>query len=592
MTTKTIHHRFSLSALAAVALAAAILATATTAVAATAVAAEAPLLTATGREYPLISAGAGKKDIRVTLSATLSANLRAVNLRAEVRAYNVNADIAPKILSTTTTPIPAAAHTTAAHTTAAPAAAAAAADTRDLTLTIDLPRLGLYDLTLTALDAADAPVATLNIPCAAVPPRTETGPSDFGVATHFGHGPTRNDLESIPATLALVKLAGFSRIRDEVSWETIERTPGAFAFGPHHDAWIRQTAAHGLAPLVVLDYGNARAYPDAFKGGKGFPETPEARARFVRYATELHKRYGAHVHHWEVWNEPHAWGKPTTENYTLLLKDVYAAIKKLAPQDTIIGAGGGGAGGGPGGDYATAIIRHGGLDSMDAFSIHPYMTPPCTPDTGYGAAGSPIGRVSIPRISQHLGNFVKNPRNTRTDGRQLGLWITEYGAYTSPVGMVQGNPFQALYLTRAYLLARRYGTINVLVWYDFRDDGANPQNPEHNFGIIRRDYAPKPAYVAAATLTHTLGDRPWKRAIMENATAAIHEYGGGGNDDDDTVIAGWSIQSLYHETITIRPLPGKYTLRGWQGDEQTIEIGDKGYPWKIRPLPQYLIRQK
>ncbi|EIP99092.1 beta-glucosidase/6-phospho-beta-glucosidase/beta-galactosidase [Opitutaceae bacterium TAV1] len=537
-----------------------------------------PPLTATGRDYPLITPGPGEKTLRLTLAA----NLRATSIRAEIRAYDVNAAIALKILATTTTPIP-------TNTTPAEATANAATGPRDITLKIDLPRPGLYDITLTALDTADAPLATLNIPYAAVPPRTETGPSDFAVATHFGQTPTASDLESIPASLALIKLAGFSRIRDELSWDTIERTAGNFQFGPHHDAWIRQAAALDLAPLVVLDYGNKRAYPKEFSATKaGFPETPETRALFVRYATELHKRYGDNVHHWEVWNEPHAWGKPTLENYTLLLKDVYAALKKLAPADTIIGCGGGGGGGGPGGDYASAVISHGGLDSMDAFSIHPYMTPPGTPDTGYGAPGSPIGRVSIPAISQHLARFINQSSHLRTDGKKLGLWITEYGAFTSPVGMVQGEPFQALYLSRAYLLARRYGTINVLTWYDFRDDGTNPRNPEHNFGLIRKDYSPKPAYIAAAVLTHTLGDRPWKRAIMENATYAIHEYGEG----DDTVIVGWCVQSLYHENVNIRPKPGKYILRDWQGGEQTLDIGEKGYLLKTRPLPQYLIRQK
>ncbi len=225
---------------------------------------------------------------------------------------------------------------------------------------------------------------------------------------------------------------------------------------------------------------------------------------------------------------------------------------------------------------------------MDAFSIHPYMTPPCTPDNGYSAYNSPIGRVSIPSISQHLARFINHPNNIRSDGKKLGLWVTEYGAISSPVGMVQGEPFQALYLTRAYLLARRYATMNVLIWYDFRDDGTNPRNPEHNFGLIRQDYSPKPAYVAAAVLTHTLGDRPWKRAIMENPTNAIHEYS---NGDNDSVIVGWCVQSLYHELVNIRPKPGTYILRDWQGGEQTVEIGEKGYLWKIRPLPQYLIPQ-
>lgn len=525
--------------------------------------AQAPVeLTFTGEHYHLISPGPGPKDIRVTASA--AGPLPEGTLRLELRGYDsAGAQVERRVLAKAEAPLAA-----------------------EVVLPVTIPQLGLFDLSLQALDPQGRLLASGSATYAAIPPRTDVGPSDFGVATHFGFTDVQDDLGQIPRVLDLIKAAGFAWIRDEISWSTVERTKGIFTFGPHHDAYIGQTVTRGLSPLLILTYGNGAVYPEEFKGSKGFPETPGARAAFVRYALELVKRHGDKVKHWEVWNEPHAWGKPTVENYTLLLKEVSAAVKKADPQAYIIGCGGGGAGGGPSGDYAAAVIRHGGLESMDGFSIHPYISPPGSPDIGYPAKNSPIGpRVNIPDVWQHLGRFIAHENHRKADGRRLELWVTEFGAYSAPVSWVKGEPFQAAFLARAYLLSRRYQTARALFWYNFYDKGVRPDNIEDNFGLVRRDYTAKPAYVAAAVLTATLGDKPWTRAHMDNANVKVLEYGQGAG----RVIAGWTVQQFIGETVTLRLPPGPYTLRDWQGRDSDIVIGDKGYEWQLRALPQYLI---
>ena len=42
------------------------------------------------------------------------------------------------------------------------------------------------------------------------------------------------------------------------------------------------------------------------------------------------------------------------------------------------------------------------------------------------------------------------------------------------------------------------------IWYDWKNDGPDPNENEHNFGTVRPDLEPKPAYVALRTLTHQL----------------------------------------------------------------------------------------
>jgi hypothetical protein len=57
--------------------------------------------------------------------------------------------------------------------------------------------------------------------------------------------------------------------------------------------------------------------------------------------------------------------------------------------------------------------------------------------------------------------------------------------------------------------------VPISIWYDWHDDGADPNEPEYHFGLVRhpcfpdRDpvYDPKPAYFAIQTLVHHL--RGW-----------------------------------------------------------------------------------
>jgi hypothetical protein len=42
------------------------------------------------------------------------------------------------------------------------------------------------------------------------------------------------------------------------------------------------------------------------------------------------------------------------------------------------------------------------------------------------------------------------------------------------------------------------------IWYDWKNDGDDPNENEHNFGTVLPDLTPKPAYIAIRTLTHEL----------------------------------------------------------------------------------------
>lgn len=74
---------------------------------------------------------------------------------------------------------------------------------------------------------------------------------------------------------------------------------------------------------------------------------------------------------------------------------------------------------------------------------------------------------------------------------------------------------QAKYLPRAYLIAMRLGVERVF-WYEFQAPETDALDQESHFGIVHRDLAPKPAYLAYRTLVaqrpagSITQERPWR----------------------------------------------------------------------------------
>ncbi len=413
--------------------------------------------------------------------------------------------------------------------------------------------------------AAAAPVADL-----------DAGLPDAGVATHFGQH--RGDPEIV---MPLIRRAGFRWFRDEIYWDNVEREPGQFVFPGDYDRYVGTAARIGLKPLIVLDYGNAVAYPGLFTGAQGFPRTVEERALFARYAAKVAQRYAKTVGHWEVWNEPSI-GPVSIDDYAALLTSVSAALKRQDPAAQVLACSGGGAGGGPGGDCVASLLKRVPRGVFDGVSIHPYMTP-FDPDAGYPTTPSaPISAVNIPTVWPHLRDMVA--RESAGRAARPSVWVTEIGWPSSAKSTRMTDATQAAYLLRSYLLSRRYPAVAAMFWYDFVDDGTDPADGEKNFGLLSADLAPKPAYVAASVLARTLGARAWNRSLADAGGVRVYQYGTGG----DAVIAGWRTGATAPATRIAVP-PGKYWLRDWQGVTRALVVPDGGLAWALGPMPQYLI---
>jgi len=85
-------------------------------------------------------------------------------------------------------------------------------------------------------------------------------------------------------------------------------------------------------------------------------------------------------------------------------------------------------------------------------------------------------------------------------GVDVPFYVTEMG-WPNHAGSSGTEPeLAASYLARLYLLARTSASFRGIWWYDFQDDGWRPEYNENNFGIVRPDLTPKPAYYVLADI--------------------------------------------------------------------------------------------
>lgn len=449
-------------------------------------------------------------------------------------------------------------------------------------LAFDVPEFGLYTLDAAAVSADGSTNAAASTSYAVVPAVRER-PAEFGVCTHFAQGKGR-----YPLTFDLMRLAGFSRIRDDLTWASVETRPGEYRIPDFADALVARCEERGMEPLFVFGYPNRSCYPGGF-AGKPFPTDDATRAACADALAFAVRRFGPRVPAWELWNEPNC--AHPVDDYLPLLKRVHAAVKSAAPGAKILSGGGSGAGGGIGGSFIDAIISAKAQDFQDGWSVHPYMAPH-SPDHGYPAKGSPTIQVcSVEESMRYL--LSRADANRRGDGKALELHVTEIGWSTSAVG----DERQAAYLARAMLLFRRHAPGVPVYFYDFMDDGDDPKEKEHNFGLVRTDFSPKPAFQAVAVAASLLANRRFTDALADGADRRVYGYGRAGKAD---FYAAWAVGKTWKDeaapdSIKARvALPeGKWRLVDWQGRVlPLVRSPDGSAALDLSIRPSYLVRVK
>jgi len=219
------------------------------------------------------------------------------------------------------------------------------------------------------------------------------------------------------------------------------------------------------------------------------PEDPQDYADAAEWVA---RRWGTHLRAVEVWNEPNLAifleSPDPAKAYASILKAAYPRIKDAAPWVTVLG----GSLAFSDGDFLTALYdEHAIKGSYDAIAYHPYNE------------GRDPRDPWLPQYRKYaFGPGTRWLRDVMVEhgDAAVDLWITEFGFTTCAPGSsfwCVSEAEQAEFTEAGYEIAReRWPFVKAVINYNLRNKGTAPADREAHFGLLRRDFSPKPAYKA------------------------------------------------------------------------------------------------
>jgi len=372
-------------------------------------------------------------------------------------------------------------------------------------------------------------------------------PEPLGVNIHF----TQPD----PGEMALLEALGVRFVRMDLFWHLIEREPGQYDFSDY-DGLVSALSQHDIRVVFILDYGN-----DLYGGGGAAHYSEEGQAAFARFAAAAVSRYRSKGVIWEIWNEPNLdkyWhAAPDPVGYAQMASTVVGAIRRVDPTAWIVGP----ATSGFPWEYIAALADQGVLNRLDAVTVHPY-------------------RLEEPESAWQDYVRLRGILDRASPDRKIPIISGEWGYTTVEQGPTEED--QARYLTRQWLF-HLASDVDLSIWYDWRNDGSDPHEVEHNFGIVTADLVPKMAYQAAQTLISTLDGYSFQRRIP---MAHPEDYLLLLRNGEQAVLAAWTAGSPY--TVTL-PLFCEAEVIAMDGSTHHISATADGLAIPLETSPHYVI---
>ena len=228
----------------------------------------------------------------------------------------------------------------------------------------------------------------------------------------------------------------------------------------------------------------------------GIPETDEKAQAFRRAFEASLQQYKFLSPYIEVGNELNS-GPNAAPFVSRLLTPQFEAMRSAFPEGKVMNAGLGGVGK----DWWEAFVKAGGIDKVDAISVHPGHHPRA-PEFWEGWDGwvfrSQMGRV--------FGTLDKLGLRGKRE-----VWVTEAYNPSAPQRSQLDLRTSADYTVREQCLSQALG-VRVVEWYQLQDGtwfstAPNPADNEFSYGMVYTDLAPKPQAIAYGVMTGILEGR-------------------------------------------------------------------------------------
>lgn len=357
----------------------------------------------------------------------------------------------------------------------------------------------------------------------------ESGRELLGVMTPTGNNPTfqpkdrflfgmcahsaRYDDATMQAEAYAAGLIGIDVIRTGVSWGSLQPDPNTWKWSKmdrevelYRQQNIEQQYIFAFTPRWATT-GDASA-KDWLVWSRAAPQMEP----WKNYIDQVTKRYHNDIRYWELWNEPDlGFFRGTPEEYIQMCKAAYPILKRNAPNAIMLSGGWSAANRNPG-FIETAMSQT--ADTYDILAIH-----------AHGFFGS-FQKIVDERWSQLRSQYAKDKP----------IYFNETGL-SSPGDTVQADMQQAVELVRkvGFTMGRGAMAYN---WYDLRHDGDNPNDHEHRYGMITRDFQAKPAYMAYNNLIGTLRGYRFIKQLNAAADQWLFLF----QKDQQYVLLGWAQQ--------------------------------------------------
>ena len=394
----------------------------------------------------------------------------------------------------------------------------------------------------------------------------------LGVNIHF--------TDPQPGEIKMIAAAGFRWVRMDFVWAETEKARGHYDFSAY-DRLLESLRPFDIGALLILDYAN----PLYDHGAP--PRTEGTRRAFADWAAAAARHFAGRRVIWEIYNEPNNkmfWRpQPDVNEYVALALAVGRAFRVAAPNEKLIGPA-------TGIDFPflEACFKAGLLDYWTAVSVHPYrQSDPEEAANDYCRLRKMIecyaARRSVPLPIASAGGQT-----------QIPIISSEWGYSSGWRGL--SDEKQGALLARE-MLTNLANDIPISIWYDWRDDGIDPNEPEHHFGLVRNAYQdgrdqvfePKPAYLAAKTLSAVFldGYAYQRRLSVGSDSDYVLVFSKG----DELRLAAWTTSTSAHRVV-IPIKEGNFRITKHTGESAgSISSGPQGLELTVSTAPVYLTRQ-
>ena len=415
-------------------------------------------------------------------------------------------------------------------------------------------------------------------------------PSNNSTATEIpeGFGVNIDFTDPQPGELKMLSEAGLRWVRMDLKWDVTERRLGVYDFSAY-DRLMTALGPFKLRALFILDYGNP-----LYDNGAP-PRTEPARQAFARWAVAAAKHFGGRGALWEVYNEPNHslfWPpQPKASEYVALALAVGRAFREAVPEEKLIGP----ATSEIDFEFIESCFRAGLLEYWSAVSIHPYRrNDPETAAADYCRLRELVQRyaanVQSPKSKVQGPVATGSGSNRVISSQAIPIISSEWGYSAVWRGLTEDK--QGELLARAWL-TNAANDISLSIWYDWRDDGVDPKEPEHHFGMVANAYHqgrepvydPKSAYLAAKTLTTFFNGYRFAERL---AVGSSDDYVLAFRKGSELRFAAWTTSNRSREVV-IPFSSGRYEITRHTGEEpKTAVIGEKGLTLSLTTAPVYI----